>query len=591
MNVTRETIRFYGRAVWRYPRYVIGEAVVIPLTILEYNFLPSLIVANVLSRLSKGEFQPHHLWASFGSDLIAYAVLQLLGGVLAWRIIIWLSWRLEANVIRDIAEHVFKRLNQQSASFHANHFGGSLVSQTNKLMSAYIRIADTTTFQLIPLLASLLWTAIILAHRAPLFVILLLAFSLIYMASSFFVTRKVRHFGAIEATAESEVTGTLADSITNVLAIKAFAGSQHENRRFEQKTRVVRSATHDIMRATTKAETFFSILTSTIAALALFMAVAGVMIFHANIATVFLILTYTANISGQLWTFSSNTLRNYNRALGDASDMIKVLDVELEVKDPAKPEPSRIRQGAITFDKVVFTHDGSADALFHELDLDVKSGEKIGLVGYSGSGKTTLTKLLLRFSDIDGGAIRIDGQDISHIMQDDLRRSIAYVPQEPLLFHRTIRENIAYGKPGATEKEINEAAVKANAADFIKKLPQGYETLVGERGVKLSGGQRQRVAIARAILKDAPILVLDEATSSLDSASEQLIQAALKELMEKRTAIVVAHRLSTIQKMDRIIVLDDGKIVEQGTHTELLRGKGIYAKLWNRQSGGFLEDD
>ena len=243
-------------------------------------------------------------------------------------------------------------------------------------------------------------------------------------------------------------------------------------------------------------------------------------------------------------------------------------------------------------DKVTFTHDeGQGDTLFHDFSLNIKPGEKIGLVGASGSGKTTLTKLLLRFADIDSGKITIDGQDISEVTQASLRAKIAYVPQEPLLFHRSVRENIAYGRPDATDAEIEEAAKKAGAYDFIVGLKDGFDTMVGERGIKLSGGQRQRVAIARAILKDAPILVLDEATSALDSESEALIQKSLETLMENRTSIVIAHRLSTIAKLDRIIVLKNGKIVEDGSHDELINKKrGVYAKLWARQSGGFIEE-
>ena len=220
----------------------------------------------------------------------------------------------------------------------------------------------------------------------------------------------------------------------------------------------------------------------------------------------------------------------------------------------------------------------------------IEAGRTVGLVGVSGSGKTTLTKLLLRFADVDAGGIFIDGQDIRDVTQESLRNAIAYVPQESSLFHRSIFENIAYGKPDATRKEVERAAQLANADEFIRELPNGYDTLVGERGVKLSGGQRQRIAIARAILKDAPILVLDEATSALDSESEALIQEALKNLMKGRTSIVVAHRLSTIAGLDRIVVLDNGKIVEQGTHKELLDTGGAYAKLWSRQSGAFLEE-
>jgi ATP-binding cassette subfamily B protein len=270
--------------------------------------------------------------------------------------------------------------------------------------------------------------------------------------------------------------------------------------------------------------------------------------------------------------------------------MVRILGTEPEVQDTVAPEKVRIRNGKIEFRQVVFTHDGSNDALFDGLDLRINPGEKVGLVGHSGSGKTTFTRVLLRFSDIDSGEITIDGQNIAAIRQDDLHRHIAYVPQEPLLFHRSIADNIRYGDPEASMEAVREVAKLAHADDFVDELPAGYETLVGERGVKLSGGQRQRIAIARAMLKNAPILVLDEATSALDSESEALIQDALWKLMEGRTAIVIAHRLSTIQHMDRIIVMDNGEIVEQGSHKELLKSKGAYAKLWARQSGGFIED-
>lgn len=270
--------------------------------------------------------------------------------------------------------------------------------------------------------------------------------------------------------------------------------------------------------------------------------------------------------------------------------MVEILQIAPEVKDPPEPEIPRIDKGLVSFQDVAFTHHGADDAIFEKFSIDIRPGEKIGLVGHSGSGKTTLTRLLLRFSDIDNGKILIDGQNIAHLSQDDLRRFVAYVPQEPLLFHRTIRENISYGNPKASLEEIMTFAKKAHAHEFIKSLPKQYETLVGERGVKLSGGQRQRVAIARAMLKKAPVLLLDEATSALDSESEQLIQDALWKLMEGRTAIVIAHRLSTIQKMDRIVVLKHGKIVEQGSHRELINKGGVYASLWSHQSGGFIDE-
>jgi ATP-binding cassette, subfamily B, bacterial len=307
-----------------------------------------------------------------------------------------------------------------------------------------------------------------------------------------------------------------------------------------------------------------------------------------SIGTVYLAITYTFTVARQLWEMNS-IMRNYNRLMGDAHDMTEILGLTPDVVDTSKA-PLKVTNGEITFNTMTFTHGGAKETLFENFNLTIKPGERVGLVGHSGSGKTTLTRLLLRFSNLDSGSINIDGQDIGKVAQKSLRENIAYVPQEPLLFHRTLRENIAYGKPGASDEEILHAAKLANAEEFITKLADGLDTMVGERGVKLSGGQRQRIIIARAILKDAPILVLDEATSALDSESEKLIQDALTKLMKGRTSIVVAHRLSTISKLDRIVVLDDGKIVEDGSHDTLLKKKGVYAKLWTHQSGGFIEE-
>ena len=271
--------------------------------------------------------------------------------------------------------------------------------------------------------------------------------------------------------------------------------------------------------------------------------------------------------------------------------MTEILLEDDSIVDQQRAKKLVVTQGELRFNDASYAYADAKDHMvIHSLDITIPAGQKVGLVGHSGAGKTTITKLLLRFADLTSGSIEIDGQIISNVTQSSLRKNIAYVPQEPLLFHRTLRENIAYGKLDATDKEIMEATKRANAVEFIKELPDGLDTIVGERGIKLSGGQRQRIAIARAILKDAPILVLDEATSALDSESEKLIQASLDELMKNRTSIVIAHRLSTIAKLDRIIVLDKGKIVEDGTHDQLLKQKGIYAKLWKHQSGGFIEE-
>lgn len=291
-----------------------------------------------------------------------------------------------------------------------------------------------------------------------------------------------------------------------------------------------------------------------------------------------------------MWEFN-HVYRNLESAITEGAQFTELVLEEPKVKDVAQPKPFKVSQGQIELRNVSFRYqEDGGEHLFKNFSLTIKPGEKVALVGHSGGGKTTITKLLLRFMDIEGGQILIDGQNIADVKQNDLRSKIAYVPQEPAMFHRSLADNIRYGRLDATDKQVETAAREAHATEFIDQLTSGYETLVGERGVKLSGGQRQRIAIARAMIKNAPILVLDEATSALDSESEKYIQDALWKLMEGRTVIVIAHRLSTIQRMDRIVVLEEGEIAEQGSHKELLTTGGIYANLWAHQSGGFLEE-
>ncbi|MEO6761110.1 MAG: ABC transporter ATP-binding protein [Candidatus Saccharimonadales bacterium] len=585
----REVVAYFWRHIKTHRLYVTGILTTLPINILANNIIPPIILADVLNRLAKHDFVSHNIWTSFGPELVIYALLVFFGSF-SWRLIDWCSWRLEGKVEKAIADEVFKHLLSQSARFHADHFSGSMVSQTNKLMGGYIRFSDTTVFSVLPLILSVLFAVIILVKVALFFAVVLFAFAIIYATSSIFVTRHVRNLSGKHATIESQQTGVLADAITNALTIKSFAGQSYEERRFGNATETTRKSLMNFGRAHQRQQLFFGGMLSTISALSLVMAVIGVMVFNANVAVVFLIFNYSALVADQLLSLSNNALRNYNRALGDSADMVEILSTKPEIQDPITPEELQINHGLIEFNNVTFKHNGSIHPLFNNLTLRIKPGEKVGLVGQSGSGKTTFTRLLLRFSDIQSGEISIDEQDIAAITQNDLRSQIAYVPQEPMLFHRSIRDNIAYSNATASQQEVEAVAKLAHADDFIQELPKGYETLVGERGVKLSGGQRQRVAIARAMLKNAPILVLDEATSALDSESEVMIQDALWKLMEGRTAIVVAHRLSTIQKMDRILVMNSGRIVEEGSHKELVnKPGGTYAKLWAHQSGGFID--
>jgi ATP-binding cassette subfamily B protein len=391
------------------------------------------------------------------------------------------------------------------------------------------------------------------------------------------------------AEKSSAATAYYADVVSNIAIVKAFSSEERELKNYKRLLKILRTASMKEMRSVLLITGSFGVMMTIMNIAAFIAAIIATEHNIASIGVVYLVIIYTLNVVGQLWNVG-NITRTYVRIIGDAGPMISTLDEPIELQDSAHPLAPKIADGHVVFDNVNFTHDENESALFKNFSVDIAAGERIGLVGRSGSGKTTLTRLLLRFSDVDSGSITIDGQSIDEISQSDLRRHIAYVQQEPMLFHRSLRENIAYGKPDATDQEILGAAGSANALEFIEKLQGGLDTIVGERGVKLSGGQRQRVAIARAILKDAPILVLDEATSALDSESEKLIQDALVTLMKGRTSIVIAHRLSTIAKLDRILVLDDGKIVEQGSHTELLAMNGMYARLWSHQSGGFIEE-
>lgn len=431
------------------------------------------------------------------------------------------------NVQQDIAEEVFDKLVDQTADFHANNFVGSLVSQNSKLLGSYVRTADTTIFQVYPMFSTIVFAAIVMLFHAPIYSLVLVVTSIFFMVVAFISSEKVRRASSKYAASESEQTGYLADTLTNSLTVKSFASGQRERKEFHKVT----TRTHDLLKSFSGVQQRQMLAlgssTRSITAIAFFLAILSVMNFGANIGTVYLILSYTALIADQLFAFGNNSLRNYSRAVGDTVEMVNTLALTPAIQDPTKPEKVQMEQGLVSFDNVQFTHNGADAAIFDRFNLQIKPGEKVGLVGHSGSGKTTFTRLLLRFSDIQGGRISIDGQNIAAVTQDDLRQHIAYVPQEPMLFHRTIRENIAYSQPDADLQTIKRVAKLAHAAEFIDTLPQGYDTLVGERGVKLSGGQRQRIAIARAMLKNAPILVLDEATSALDSESEVLIQDAL----------------------------------------------------------------
>ena len=557
------------------------------LTLVVTIFVGPLIIAQLLSIIQHNQLHDaKNLWI-----LIAlYGVSELWSSVIGWRLVLYLAWTFETAMQRDLYAQCFSKLTNQTLFFHSNKFGGSLVSQTNKLVGAVESFWDTIIWSVLPLVVSLVGSIIVLSTLLWQYALFLLIFSIVFSLVVYYGSKPMAKLTKKEAKASNKLNGQLADVISNVLAVKSSGAETTEQKFFAKTVSSWRNSSLDVMRGFLKVSTVYSSINMVIKIGAIAFAVYAAQNNLVSVASVYLIITYTGSVAHELWNMNG-IMRNYNRIIGNANDMIEILQTPTTLIDESDSK-LKVTNGEISMDKITFTHDeGQGDTLFHDFSLEIKPGEKIGLVGASGSGKTTLTKLLLRFADIDSGKITIDGQDISEVTQASLRAKIAYVPQEPLLFHRSVRENIAYGRPDATDAEIEEAAKKAGAYDFIVGLKDGFDTMVGERGIKLSGGQRQRVAIARAILKDAPILVLDEATSALDSESEALIQKSLETLMKNRTSIVIAHRLSTIAKLDRIIVLKNGKIVEDGSHDELINKKrGVYAKLWARQSGGFIEE-
>lgn len=580
----QQTIKLFIRYALRYRGRLI-VALVAPIgAVIFSGFLGPLLLANLINQLQHGTVT----LASTSGLVMLYALTQLLGEVVLWRFVLWATWSMETRGQRDLYTDVFRALSHQSSTFHADRFSGSLVSQTTKLTGAFERFWDMIIWQTLPMLTTIIGAAIILGSMFWQYAVFITVVTILFTVAAYVGARFLEGRNTLEAQRSSRLSGFLADMIGNILAVKAYGNEATEHKAARRVSNAWLDSSLSVMRGvlglTSVYSTLLALLTTGTLLLAIFASEHHVI----SIGAVYLMLTYTLNVGRQLWELNS-IMRNYSRIMGDSHDMVEILNEPFRVHD----ESSRtlvVRRGAINFDDVTFSHHADKlNPLFAHFTLTIRPGERIGLVGHSGSGKTTLTNLLLRFMDVDSGVISIDGQSIRKVSQKSLRRTIAYVPQEPLLFHRSLSENIAYGKSDATQQEIIAAAKKANAHEFIEQLSEKYDTLVGERGVKLSGGQRQRVTIARAILKDAPILVLDEATSALDSESEKLIQDSLASLMKDRTSIVIAHRLSTIAKLDRIIVLDNGRIVEDGAHEALLAKNGTYARLWAHQSGGFIK--
>jgi ATP-binding cassette, subfamily B, bacterial len=497
--------------------------------------------------------------------------------------------RVTTRMMHQAAQDAFWRVQRFATDWHANSFAGSVVRRITRGMSAIDLLNDTVVLAFIPALMVLFGSAIMLGWRWPAMGVLVLAGAAGYLVVSAALTLGfVAPAARLSNQWDSRISGALADAIGCNAVVKGFAAELREDGivgrvlgKWQRRTR--RTWIRGTFSGTTQMALLL-VLRITVVSTALLLWWQG----RATPGDVTYVLTAYFLVHGYLREIGYH-ISNLQRCVNDMEEMVALNAEPLGIVDRPSARALDVTAGQIAFDNVTFRYGGLSTALYDRLSLRIGAGERVGLVGHSGSGKSTFVKLIQRLYDVTDGRITIDGQDIADVTQASLRRQIAIVAQEPILFHRTLAENIGYANQAATPADIERAARLANAHDFILRLPKGYATMVGERGVKLSGGERQRVAIARAFLADAPILILDEATSSLDSVSEALIQDAMQRLMQGRTCIVVAHRLSTVRELDRILVFDRGRVAEEGSHAELLRHGGLYRDLFNHQAAGLID--
>jgi ATP-binding cassette subfamily B protein len=583
----RQTIDYCVELSRPYGRMLIGGGLALVVAVVISDVATPLVFAAVLDRIAT--LRPGtQLWPKFGTLIIAYGVLFVAGQV-ATRMAGWLEWEGSLKAFANGIHRSFERLLHLGYRWHIDHSSGEVASSLSSFSWALVDGIDTLQWGILRIIVVVVSAVAVMAVVAwPVAIVLVglsAVFVLVIIKRSGPVTEASKNF----ATAHNQAEGTAADVIRNVSTVLVGAGEPAESDR-------VRALLDASVRADLRARRVFTVtrlwMSGTVGAMTWLALLVGVALaVHGDIkaGVVYLVLFYASQVSEQM-VESFQYIRTLSRGLGRAAKLVHLVNTPPEVVDLPGAPALNAGGGSLRFDHVDFAYLANRP-LLEDFSLEIETGEHVGVVGPSGSGKSTITRLVLRLMDVDGGRILIDGADIAAVTQSSVRRAVSYVPQDPQMLHRSIAENIWYGREGPVDlARVRRVAQAAHVDEFVRHLPDGYDTAVGERGLKLSGGQRQRVAIAQAMLKAAPLLILDEATSSLDSESERYVQDALWDLMSGATALVVAHRLSTIAQLDRIVVMDGGRIVEMGTHRQLLlkSAAGTYRHLWEHQSGGFL---
>lgn len=579
--VTKYTWRIFARHAFRYPMPITIAVVGIILTT-AIDIVRPILYRQLLNLVADNSVSAAHAGVLLVGQIIALGVLHQAG----WRTMGFTNARFVSRVMSDLLMTGFESILQHSLKFFHGHHSGSIVNKIRRYPYSFQTMDDQVKWNLSRTIIRCVGIIIILRWYLPTFSNVILLWAICFLVFSVCFARYKLKFDVASSEQETRLTAHIADVVGNAITVKAFGTEEAEVDAFRMK---VEESYEKRLKAWVLGqwgEVAQGVSMVSLEGVVMYLAFTRRRQYGLTPGDFALLQAYLLQMFDHLWDFGRQVRQLYE-ALANGNELTEMLREPVDVVDAPGAKDLVVRSGAVDFTEVCFQYFDGKHAV-RNFQLSIRPGERVALVGESGSGKTTLIKLLLRYMDVTSGEILIDGQDISRVTQRSLRQSIAVVPQEPLLFHRSLAENIRYGNQAATDAELVAAAKAAHCHEFISSLPLGYATLVGERGVKLSGGERQRVAIARAILTNAPIIVLDEATSALDSESEALVQDAIHNLMDDKTLIVIAHRLSTIMQMDRIIVLGRGEIVEQGAHGELLQVPGgIYRHLWERQVGSF----